>query len=52
MRAKFVKSAFEGLLPGEFSEAKIGFGFFPGSWLNPSGMNDQNIADSGKYVSC
>lgn len=52
MRAKFVKSAFEGLLPGEFSEAKIGFGFFPGSWLNPSGMNDQNIADAGKYVSC
>lgn len=51
MRAKFVKSAFDGLLPGEFSEAKVGFGFFPGSWLNPSGMNDQNIEDPGKYVS-
>lgn len=51
MRAKFVKSAFDGLLPGEFSEAKIGFGFFPGSWLDPSGMNDQNIEDPGKYVS-
>lgn len=51
MRAKFVKSAFDGLLPGEFSEAKIGFGLFPGSWLDPSGMNDQNIEDPGKYVS-
>lgn len=51
MRAKFVKSAFDGLLPGEFSEAKVGFGFFPGSWLDPSGMNDQNVEDPGKYVS-
>ena len=51
MRAKFVKSAFQGLLPGEFNEAKIGFGFFPGSWLDPPGMNDQNIEDLGKYVS-
>ena len=50
MRAKFVKSAFDGLLPGEFSEAKVGFGFFPGSWLDPSGMNDQNVEDPGKYV--
>lgn len=51
MRAKFVKSAFQGLLPGEFNEAKTGFGFFPGSWLDPPGMNDQNIEDPGKYVS-
>lgn len=50
MRAKFVKSAFDGLLPGEFSEAKVGFGFFPGSWLDPSGMNDQNVEDPGKYT--
>ena len=50
MRAKFVKSAFDGLLPGEFSEAKIGFGFFPGTWLDPPGMNDLNIEDHGKYV--
>ena len=50
MRAKFVKSAFDGLLPGEFNEAQIGFGFFSGTWLIPPGMNDQNIADPGKYV--
>ncbi len=50
MRAKFVKSAFDGLLPGEFNEAKIGFGIFPGTWLIPPGMNDQNLEDPGKYV--
>jgi alpha-1,2-mannosyltransferase len=50
MRAKFVKSAFDGLLPGEFNEAKVGFGFFPGTWLEPPGMNDMNIEDRGKYV--
>ena len=51
MKAKFVKSEFSGLLPGEFSEAKTGFGFWSGAWLIPSGMNDQNIEDMGKYVS-
>ena len=51
MRAKFIPSAFDGLLPGEFNEAKIGFGFFAGTWLIPPGMNDQNIGDPGKYVS-
>jgi alpha-1,2-mannosyltransferase len=51
MRAKFVRSAFDGLLPGEFNEAQVGFGFFAGTWLIPPGMNDQNIADPGKYVS-
>lgn len=50
MRAKFVKSAFDGLLPGEFNEAKVGFGLFPGTWIDPPGMNDQNIEDSGKHV--
>ncbi|KAI9756423.1 MAG: hypothetical protein M4579_003845 [Chaenotheca gracillima] len=49
MRAKFVKSAFSGLLPGEFSEASIGFGVWP-TWLIPSGMNDENIEDLSKYV--
>ena len=49
--AKFIKSEFNGLLPGEFSEAKVGFGFFPGTWLVPAGMNDRNIADPSKYVS-
>ena len=51
MKAKFVKSEFSGLLPGEFSEAKTGFGFWSGAWLIPPGMNDQNIEDMGKYVS-
>lgn len=51
MRAKFVKSAFSGLLPGEFSEAGVGFGWYPGAWLVPSGMNDQNVEDPGKHVS-
>ena len=51
MRAKFIKSEFNGLLPGEFSEAKTGFGFWSGAWLVPPGMNDQNIEDMGKYVS-
>ncbi|KAL8926424.1 MAG: hypothetical protein Q9208_002967 [Pyrenodesmia sp. 3 TL-2023] len=50
MRAKFIKSAFDGLLPGQFNEAKTGFGFFPGTWLIPPGMNDQNIEDPGKHV--
>jgi alpha-1,2-mannosyltransferase len=49
MRAKFVKSQFDGLLPGEFSEAKNGF--WAGAWMTPSGMNDENIEDMGKYVS-
>ena len=48
-RAKFIKSAFDGLLPGEFSEAKIGFGFWP-TWLIPSGMNNENKEDVAKYV--
>ncbi|KAL8688998.1 MAG: hypothetical protein Q9224_004749 [Gallowayella concinna] len=50
MRAKFIKSAFDGLLPGQFTEAKMGFGIFPGTWLIPPGMNDQNIEDLGKHV--
>ncbi|KAI9784674.1 MAG: mannosyltransferase [Peltula sp. TS41687] len=48
-RAKFIKSTFDGLLPGEFSEAKTGFGFWP-TWLIPSGMNDENQEDVGKYI--
>ncbi|CZT10349.1 related to mannosyltransferase [Rhynchosporium graminicola] len=50
MRAKFVKSEFSGLLPGEFSEAKTGFGYWSGAWLTPAGMNDMNIEDMGKYT--
>lgn len=50
VRAKFIKSEFSGLLPGEFSEANIGFGLFPGTWIVPSGMNDENLEDLSKYV--
>lgn len=50
VRAKFIKSEFSGLLPGEFSEAKVGFGLFPGTWLVPPGMNDENLEDIGKYT--
>ena len=50
VRPKFIKSEFSGLLPGEFSEANVGFGLFPGTWLVPRGMNDENIEDPGKYV--
>lgn len=38
---KFIKSGFDGLLPGEFKSFSA----------IPKGMNDQNIADSGKLVS-
>ncbi|PNY22469.1 Alpha-1,2-mannosyltransferase alg9 [Tolypocladium capitatum] len=50
MHAKFVRSEFRGLLPGEFSEAKTGFGFWSGTWLPTSGLNDRNEEDMGKYV--
>ena len=49
MRAKFVQSAFDGLLPGEFSEAGTVSGSLP-TWLIPPGMNDQNIEDPDKHV--
>ncbi|KAJ3567429.1 hypothetical protein NPX13_g6768 [Xylaria arbuscula] len=50
MHAKFVRSEFRGLLPGEFSEARVGFGFFGGTWLPTSGLNDRNEEDMAKYV--
>ncbi|RAL60398.1 hypothetical protein DID88_000173 [Monilinia fructigena] len=50
MKARFVKSEFDGLLPGEFSEASEGFGIWSGAWLVPSGMNDRNLEDMSKYV--
>lgn len=50
MHAQFVRSEFGGLLPGEFSEARTGFGFWSGAWLPTSGMNDRNEEDPGKYV--
>lgn len=50
MHAKFVRSEFRGLLPGEFSEARTGFGFWSGTWLPTTGMNDVNEEDLGKYT--
>jgi alpha-1,2-mannosyltransferase len=50
MRAKFIRSEFHGLLPGEFSEAGTGFGFWSGTWLPTSGFNDRNEEDPSKYV--
>ena len=49
MRAKFIRSAFDGLLPGQFSEASTTYGL-PPTWLIPPGMNDRNEEDSGKLV--
>ncbi|RFU30567.1 hypothetical protein B7463_g5782, partial [Scytalidium lignicola] len=48
MRPKFIKSEFNGLLPGEFSESKAGF--WAGARMIPSGMNDQNLEDMAKYT--
>jgi len=50
MHAKFIRSEFRGLLPGEFSEARTGFGIWSGTWLPTSGLNDRNEEDLGKYV--
>ncbi|TVY86721.1 Alpha-1,2-mannosyltransferase [Lachnellula willkommii] len=50
MHAKFIKSEFDGLLPGQFAEVKTGHGVWAGAWLEPAGMNDENIEDMGKYV--
>lgn len=48
-RPAFVKSAFDGLLPGSFHEGSE-LGLFPGTWMVPSGMNDRNREDVGKYI--
>ncbi|EUC37360.1 glycosyltransferase family 22 protein [Bipolaris zeicola 26-R-13] len=50
VRAKFIKSEFSGLLPGEFSEGEMGSELFPGTWMVPMGMNDENREDPGKYI--
>ncbi|KAM0343444.1 hypothetical protein ACHAPU_008473 [Fusarium lateritium] len=50
MHAKFIRSEFRGLLPGEFAEAETGFGFWSGTWLPTTGMNDHNEEDLGKYT--
>lgn len=51
MRAKFVKSEFDGLLPGAFPDAADYPALFDGASQIPTGMNDRNEEDPGKYVS-
>lgn len=48
VRARFVKSAFDGLLPGEFPESNSWSR--PGTWIVPENMNDENRGDPSKYV--
>ncbi|KAH1854539.1 hypothetical protein KXX54_005325 [Aspergillus fumigatus] len=50
MRAKFIKSEFRGLLPGEFPEAPSYSSLLRGTSQIPAGMNDRNEEDLGKYV--
>lgn len=50
MRAKFIRSEFDGLLPGEFPDAPSPFGRLEGASQIPSGMNDFNEEDPDKYV--
>ncbi|KAJ5096858.1 GPI mannosyltransferase [Penicillium angulare] len=50
MRAKFIRSEFRGLLPGEFPESISPLGRLEGASQIPSGMNDLNIEDPDKYV--
>ncbi|KAL5392767.1 hypothetical protein DPSP01_000467 [Paraphaeosphaeria sporulosa] len=49
-RPRFIKSEFSGLLPGEFSEHISGYATFDGAYMMPTGMNDENIEDPGKYT--
>ncbi|KAE8155702.1 Alg9-like mannosyltransferase family-domain-containing protein [Aspergillus tamarii] len=50
MRAKFIRSEFRGLLPGEFPDATDYPALFDGTSQIPEGMNDLNQEDAGKYV--
>ncbi|KAJ6094070.1 hypothetical protein N7467_002915 [Penicillium canescens] len=50
MRAKFIRSEFRGLLPGEFPNAPSYLARLDGASQIPSGMNDLNIEDPSKYV--
>lgn len=51
MHAKFIRSEFKGLLPGEFPDSPSYYGRLEGASRIPSGMNDLNIEDPSKYVS-
>ncbi|KAL2869347.1 uncharacterized protein BJX67DRAFT_387020 [Aspergillus lucknowensis] len=50
MRAKFVRSEFRGLLPGEFPNASNYLELLEGTSRIPEGMNDRNEEDGGKYT--
>ncbi|PYH83191.1 hypothetical protein BO82DRAFT_332656 [Aspergillus uvarum CBS 121591] len=50
MQAKFIRSEFRGLLPGQFPEAKDLASLLQGTSTIPAGMNDRNEEDLGKYV--
>ncbi|KAF8430205.1 Alg9-like mannosyltransferase family-domain-containing protein [Tirmania nivea] len=50
MRPRFVKSAFAGLLPGQFLAGETGKWDRPGMWAISEGMNDENQEDISKYV--
>jgi alpha-1,2-mannosyltransferase len=50
MRAKFIRSEFRGLLPGEFQDARDYSALLDGTSRTPEGMNDRNEEDAGKYV--
>ncbi|OBT39810.1 hypothetical protein VE00_10096 [Pseudogymnoascus sp. WSF 3629] len=52
MRARFVRSEFRGLLPGQFAggQGEGKGGWWSGTWRVPEGMNDENLEDVGKYV--
>ncbi|OKL64308.1 hypothetical protein UA08_00919 [Talaromyces atroroseus] len=50
MRAKFVRSEFSGLLPGEFDDSSSIQELLSGTSAIPSGMNDRNEGDPSKYT--
>ncbi|KAL1963879.1 hypothetical protein VTN77DRAFT_7685 [Rasamsonia byssochlamydoides] len=50
MRAKFVRSEFRGLLPGEFPDSENIQALLAGASAIPTGMNDRNQEDPSKYV--
>jgi alpha-1,2-mannosyltransferase len=50
LRAKFIRSGFRGLLPGEFPDAPDYSTLLESTSRIPEGMNDRNEEDEGKYV--
>jgi alpha-1,2-mannosyltransferase len=49
-QALFVKSAFDGLLPGRFPEQEARTGWRSGTWQVPEGMNDRNLEETSHHV--